>query len=525
MGQNFISADRDQAFLMPPSLRDWVADDHLVWTVLESVQEMDLAAFYSAYRADGHGRPAYDPAVMVALLLYAYSQGNRSSRRIERECREDVAYRVIMANRVPDHSTIAEFRCRHEAAIAGLFSEVLGLCRAAGMVNVGVIAVDGTKVHANASNMANRDYKQIALEILKEADRIDREEDELYGDERGDELPEHLRTPEGRRKALKEAKHRLEQERAAKREQQSDCAAGEDRDGGVGIELRFRGGLELDPNVIVDRTQGRKGWLREARRQLDTRREQDPRPIPASRLGRLLVGEQKLSEDLAVERDANAAYETYRGGVMKDGRRFGRPPNPYVPPQEPEGKVNTSDPDSKNVKGFRGYVQGYNAQAVVTEQQIVIAAEVNIDPQDFGHLGPMITHAQRELQAAGIHEQPGVVLADAGYWHFQQMDELAAQGIPVLIPPEAAKRTGSRPGWDGGRYTWMRLLLASDLGRGLYEKRHKTIEPVFGQIKYNRRIDRFQRRGRTAVRSEWRLAAATHNLLKLHQHRIATTGP
>jgi transposase len=521
MGQNFISVDRDQVFLMPPSLQDWLAEDHLVWTVLESVDAMDLTTFYVAYRADGHGRPAYDPSVMVALLLYAYSQGNRSSRRIERECREDVAYRVIMANRVPDHSTIAEFRKRHETAISGLFGEVLGLCRVAGMINVGVIAVDGTKVHANASNMANRDYKQIALEILKEAERIDAEEDELYGDQRGDELPEHLRTAEGRRKALKEAKQRLERERASKGQQETDCAvvpeteAGEDR----GVVLEF------DQELIIARDGGRKGWLRDAKRQLDNRRDQDPRPIPASRLGRLLVGEQKLTEDLDAERQANQAYEDYRArGVMKDGRRFGGPPKPYVPPQEPAGKVNTSDPDSKNVKGFRGYVQGYNAQAVVTEQQIIVAAEVNIDPQDFGHLGPMITHAQRELKAAGVHEQPGVVLADAGYWHFQQMDELAAQGIPVLIPPDSTKRTGPRPGWDGGRFTWMRRLLASDLGHGLYEKRHQTIEPVFGQIKYNRRIDRFQRRGRTAVRSEWRLAAATHNLLKLHQHRISTLG-
>ena len=522
MTQNFIAVDRDQVFLMPPSLRDWLADDHLVWTVLGSVEEMDLSAFYGAYRADGHGRPAYDPSMMVALLLYAYSQGNRSSRRIERECREDVAYRVIAANRVPDHSTIAEFRCRHERALADLFGEVLSLCRAAGMVNVGVIAVDGTKVHANASNMANRDYRQIALEILKEADRIDREEDELYGDQRGDELPEHLRTAEGRRAALKEAKRRLDRERA-EREQQSNCAADEDR--GDEEDQDLGTGLELDPEVIVARVQGRQGWLREAKRQLDHRREQDPRPVPASRLGRLLIGEQKLQEELAAEREANEAYEAYRTrGVMKDGRRFGGPPKPYLPPSEPAGKVNTTDPDSKNVKSFRGYVQGYNAQAVVTEQQIVIAAEVNIDPQDFSHLGPMVTAARAELERAGATDEVGAVLADAGYWHFQQMDELAAQGIPVLIPPDATKRKTPRPGWDGGRYAWMRRLLATDSGRELYSKRHQTIEPVFGQIKYNRGIDRFHRRGRTAVRSEWRLAAMTHNLLKLHQHRIAAAG-
>ena len=522
MAQNFIAVDRDQVFLMPPSLRDWIADDHLVWTVLGSVAEMDLSAFYGAYRADGHGRPAYDPSMMVALLLYAYSQGNRSSRRIERECREDVAYRVIAANRVPDHSTIAEFRCRHEQALAGLFGEVLALCRAAGMVNVGVIAVDGTKVHANASNMANRDYRQIAMEILKEADRIDREEDELFGDQRGDELPERLRTAEGRRAALKEAKRRLAQERAGRERQQGGGADGQD----PGEEPPEPVSLELDPALIVARVQGRQGWLREAKRQLDHSREQDPRPVPASRLGRLLVGEQKLEEDLLVEREANEAYEAYRTrGVMKDGRRFGGPPKPYVPPPEPAGKVNTTDPDSKNLKAFRGYVQGYNAQAVVTAQQIVIAAEVNVDPQDFGHLGPMVAAAKAELERAGVADQPGAVLADAGYWHHQQMDELAAQGIPVLVPPDSTKRKTARPGWDGGRYSWMRRLLATESGRELYRKRHQTIEPVFGQIKYNRKIDRFQRRGRTAVRCEWRLAAATHNLLKLHQHRIATTGP
>jgi transposase len=123
MAQKFIGCEREQSFLMPPSLREWLAEDHLAWTVLEAVEAMDLAAFYVAYRADGHGRPAYEPSMMVALLLYAYARGNRSSRGIERECREDVAYRVIAANRVPDHSTIAEFCSRHETALAGLFGE------------------------------------------------------------------------------------------------------------------------------------------------------------------------------------------------------------------------------------------------------------------------------------------------------------------------------------------------------------------------------------------------------------------
>src|ERR1700694_2619138 len=189
MPQNFIGCDRDQAMLMPLSLVDWVPEDHFVWTLLGAVDGMNLDAFYAVYRADGHGRPAYEPSMMVALTLYAYARGNRSSRAIERACVEDVVYRVVSANRAPDHSTIAEFRKRHATALAGLFTDVLALCAEAGLVNVGVIAVDGTKVHASASNHAARDYAQIAEEILAEADRIDREEDELYGEKRGDELP------------------------------------------------------------------------------------------------------------------------------------------------------------------------------------------------------------------------------------------------------------------------------------------------------------------------------------------------
>src|SRR5919108_5785129 len=192
MPQNFVACDRDQEFLLPPSLLDWVPDDHLVWTILGAVDELDLSAFYADYRGDGHGRPAYDPRMMVALLLYAYARGNRSSRGIERACVEDVAYRVICSNLVPDHSTIAEFRVRHEDALAEVFTGVLGLCRRAGLVSVGVVAIDGTKVQANAARTANRGYEQIAREILAEAAETDRREDELYGEARGDELPERL---------------------------------------------------------------------------------------------------------------------------------------------------------------------------------------------------------------------------------------------------------------------------------------------------------------------------------------------
>ncbi len=166
---------------MSPSLRDWLPEDHLAWFVLASVEQLDLGAFYTSYRADGHGRAAHDPAMMVALLVYAYARGQRSSRGIERSCVEDIAFRVIAANQVPDHATIARFRQRHEDAIADLFSGVLGLCARAGMVEVGVIAIDGTKMHANASQHATRGYDRIARQILGEADEVDREEDASHG--------------------------------------------------------------------------------------------------------------------------------------------------------------------------------------------------------------------------------------------------------------------------------------------------------------------------------------------------------
>jgi transposase len=198
MAQNFIGCDRDQSFLLPPDVRDWLPDGHLAWFVLDAVAGMDLSEFYGAYRRDGVGRRAYDPAMVVALLLYGYSRGVRSARAIERACVEDVAFKMIAMLETPDHATIARFVARHELALAALFGQVLGLCAQAGLVRPGVVAIDGTKMAGNASRESTRDFGQIAREIIAEAIATDEAEDELYGQERGDELPEELRTREGR---------------------------------------------------------------------------------------------------------------------------------------------------------------------------------------------------------------------------------------------------------------------------------------------------------------------------------------
>src|SRR5436853_7608878 len=261
MALDFVSCDRGQLLLMPPSLGDWLPDDHLVWTVLGAVDEMDLSRFNEGYRLGAAGRAPYDPAMMVALLLYAYARGNRSSRGIERACWEDVAYKVITQMRTPDHSTIAEFRRRHEADIGELFDDVLGLCREAGLVSVGVITIDGTKIKANASMDQNRSYRELVIQILREAEEIDRVEDDLYGDARGDELPEQLRTAEGRRQALADAKRRIE-------ERKGRAISGEE----TATEV------VVDPEVVLGRggrRGGRREWPRVARRELEEHRERE----------------------------------------------------------------------------------------------------------------------------------------------------------------------------------------------------------------------------------------------------------
>jgi transposase len=505
MAPNFIECGREQAFLMPPSLRDWVPGEHLVWTMLEAVEEMELSDFYADYRDDGHGRPAYDPKMMVALLLYAYAKGNRSSRRIERECQEDVAYRVICANRVPDHSTIAEFRRRHETALAELFNSVLSLCRNAGVVWVGVIAIDGTKIAANASLYANRSYEWIVREILKEAEETDRAEDERYGAARGYELPERLRTREGRRAALREAKRELEAE------QESPAPASQPA---------------AEPPRLKGRAigQGRRGWLREGRRQLDERRAREARPIARSREARPSVSKRRLEEELEAERSANEAYEAYRSrGVMRDGRRFGGEQRPSKPTNRRQRRPGRSTPPT-TTRGSSAPRVSPRPRATTRRRrsQRTRSSSPPRSPPSRPTSATSSRWSRRPRpssrgRASPTRRRPSSPIRLLAH---KQMERVVNQGSQVLIPPDSGARKGTRPGWDKGIYAFMRRVLATERGRAIYRRRMATVEPMIGQMKFNRGFTRFQRRGRSAVRSQWRLAAATHNLLKLHTHRV-----
>jgi len=446
MAENFLSCDREQELLLPPSLREWLPGGHLAWFVLDAVEAIDLDAFYGAYRQDGHGRAAHDPGMMVALLLYSYALGERSSRAIERRCEEDVACRVICANRVPDHATIARFRARHEDALAETFTQVLGLCAKAGLVSVGLVAVDGTLIAANASRAATRTHDAIREEvdrILDEAAAADGAEDERFGDARGDELPTELVDRRSRIERLRRCREELEAEQAE-------------------VQGTYEKNLRR-----------RAEWEAEHGRKLGGRKPTLPDP-----------------EALAMR------------------------------------KINVTDPDSRLIcRTGKTPVQGYNAQAVATTGQIIVAAEVTQQANDSGQLEPMIVAAGRELQGAGIQQPVETVLADGGYWNAPQIARMREVGTTAIVPTKNATRTKPRTlsARQGPEAQRIEELLETPDGAALYRRRQQMIEPVFANTKFIRGIARFQRRGLAACAAEWKLIAAGHNLLKLW--RATTPAP
>ena len=438
VGRNFLSCDREQELLLPPSLREWLPEGHLVWFVLDAVAAIDLTAVYGDYRDDGWGRAAHDPGMMVALLLYSYSIGERTSRRIERRCHEDIAFRVICANRAPDHATIARFRVRHQAALADLFADVLVLCARAGLVSVGLVAVDGSLIAGNASPQQTKSYAAIRAEVeqmLTEAAEADAEDDERFGEARGDELPPELADPRSRRERLRRCKEELEAEQA---QQHADYEA----------NLAWRADWEAE--------HGRK-------------------------LG-------------------------------------GRKPRPPAADALEKRTINTTDRDSRVMcRTGRRPVQGYNAQVVASREQIILAAEITQAANDSGQLEAMIGAAIDTLTAAGINTKLDTVLADGGYWNSSQITRLREQGLQPIVPTKSGIRSKPRTlsPRQGPEAERIDRLLETDAGRALYRRRQQIVEPVFAHTKVLRRIDRFQRRGLAPCAAEWRLIAATHNLLKL----------
>jgi transposase len=450
MAYNFLACDRDQAFLLPPDLREWLPTNHLAWFMLDVVDQLDLHPFLAAYRADGHGRASYAPRMLLGVLLYAYCTGVRSSRQIERRCHEDIAFRVLSGNSTPDHVTIARFRVRHEQALAGLLIQSLRLCAAAGMVRLGLVALDGTKVAANAAERANRTHTHLeaqVAEMLQQAAEADRAEDQQHGAAHGDQLPQALAGRAERLARLQRAKALLEAEAAARQQRYQQRVAE------LAAAARARG-------------QRPRAHIRPRRR--------DEAPHPGA-------------------------------------------------------TVNTTDPDSRFVRGSGRTLQGYNAQAAATPEQVVVAAELTQQANDVQQLAPMLVAIRTTLTAAGISDPVQRLAADSGYWSIANVS--AISGAPELLIPPARHGRHGKPRRDGQPSASksdrlraaMRAKLDSVQGKAFYAQRSRTIEPVFGQVKTVQGGWQFMRRGRAACEAEWKLLCGTHNLLKLWRTTTATT--
>jgi transposase len=508
VAKRFRPVDREQAFLLPPDMRDWLGADHLVWFVLDTVAALDLARFRARYQLGGVGRAAYDPLMMLGLLIYAYAVGQRSSRQIERLCQVDVAFRVACAQDVPDHATIARFRADHQDAITELFEQVLLLCARAGMGRLGTVALDGTKIAANAALSANRTestLRQLAAGILAEAAASDAAEDEQFGEARGDELPAQLADPNGRAARITRMLDDIERERSAR------AAASQD------VE---RAGQRVE-----------RAWERLAR----TRRrihEQAGQRIAREKAAADAGGAIPGTRPVPVEQHYQVRQA--KAALARAEHRQGALANPRAPAAVGVGEVkrNLTDPDSRIMKTRLGWIQGYNGQIVVSADYLILAAELTNDPTDVGHYQPLITttcHSVADINTATSADWTiGTVLADAGYASDANLsaegpERLIALGTRRDLNKAAATKptTGEAPATANARER-MDHRLRTPEGAALYKRRAATVEPVNGHLKDRRALRRFSRRGLSAANSEFRLAAAVTNLLRLRTHQAAT---
>jgi transposase len=409
---------------------------------MDAVASFDLRPFRQKYRSDGRGHPAYNPEMMVTLLIYAYSMGERSSRRIEKLCERDIAFRCLTGNQKPDHSVICRFRQEFENEIGDLFIDVLKLCREAKLTKAGVIAIDGTKMAGNASLAANRTKEKLQEEVTKiltEAKLQDEKENAKYGVQRGDELPKEMRDPKSRLSRINECKERLNEKEKA--------------------------------------------------------------------------DEKAREELLAKRKEREEAGERLRGRKPKENQK----------PKEP--KANPTDPESRIMKTGKRFLQGYNAQAVANQYQIILAAEVTQDENDQKQLYPMLTKTCANLKAIGQSSKLKIALADKGYSPEISNPKPVPGNAELFIPPQQKAPVAEKQSPRGripaklSNAERMRRKLKTKRGANLYKQRGQLIEPVFGQIKSGRRLNQFSRRGKDACASEWKLMCAVHNLGKLWKRK------
>ena len=456
MTKCFLDDEIDQSLMMPPSLHEWLPEDHLARFVADLVPSLELSEFYASYEEkDGRGQAAYHPVMMVRLLIYGYCIGVVSSRQIEKRTYEDVAFRYLSADEHPDHTTINEFRKRHLKALSGLFLQALQLCQTAGLVKMGHVALDGTKKQANASKHKAMSYGRMGEaeaklkaeieDLLQRAEAADVAEDEKERQGFSDKLPKELARRESRLKKIQEAKAALEAEAREKAEQEK-----------ASVEARIA---------------ARQKQEEETGKKMGGHPPQVPDP------------EQAKPED-----KAQRNFTDPDSRIMPDGAHKG------------------------------SFVQAYNAQiAVDAEAQIIVAAEVRQEANDKQQLAPMLEQVQQNtgVKPVASSEDAGYwspeQVADK---RVAGIDLHVATGRDKHgIAEETAPSTDATT--EATALNQMKQKLQTEAGRAIYKMRKAIVEPVFGQIKECRNFRRFSLRGLENVRAEWKLVCLTHNILKL----------
>ena len=511
--REYVCPARDQMFLLPVSMREWIPEGHLAWFVLDLVAEIDTRALHRR-PAGAPGRRPYQPEMMLALILYGYCCGVRFSRRLEAACWTDAAFRVICGGLEPDHATIARFVVDHERALEDLFVEGLRLCDAAGLVDLSVVALDGTKIAADASLARNRDAEWIRREVAKLMAVTGEQEPDaaeaLPGLE-GVAPSAGISLPSPRLGRLEAALAQIEAEDQAAAAEIARRAAAAGAAAEQGHLLRGRkpkdprealARAEVDHQVATERLAEMQADA--AAREAARERGERPTGLPRLRIARATAGLERAGAQLTAARKA-----------VQD---------------EPVAvrRANVTDPDSRIMSTKDGWVQGYNCQAIANPQQIVIACEVSQDANDVQQYEPMIGRLEENLTRAGIIDPVELALADAGYWSEENATCDGPDRLIATLKDHKQRRvarelghTDGPPPPDATESEQMEHLLRTPQGAAAYKQRSCLIEPIFGDRKHNRNTRRFRRRGLPAVRSEWAFINLAGNMLKLHQHRTS----
>ena len=535
MAKQYRPVDRDQPFLFPPDMREWLPADHPVHLVITAVEDhLDTSAFHARRKTGGAGTAGYDPDMLATVLVWAYAHGITSSRRIEELCRTDVAFRLICAGNLPDHVTFARFRSDFPDATAAFFTEVLILCARLGMGRLGTVALDGMKIAANASKAANRTeegLRKLAEEAVAAHAAADAAEDALFGEGlRGDEVPEAAWSPRSRAGRIRAALADLEAEREAAQAEQAAKAeafrarqlAGE-RTGrspdSAAVELAEENLARVTAaqQAKIDDWQARNAAsLAQAGKPL-----RNPPRQPASEHCRV--------KDAAaqVEKARERAAEAERKAAEREANRTG--PGPVR---------NITDPDSRLMPVHGGgFGQCYNAENVVSDDELVIATELTDDPTDMAWFEPMMAQAGQAADliranrpASGPDPAPdpgggqqddggiGLALSDSGYCSEANLtcpgpDRLIAVGKRRDLE-KAARGQDTGPSWGGEAVQAMRDRLKTEDGITAYRQRGHIAETPHGHIKHNMGLRQLSVRGKAKASAEWKFICAVHNLFK-----------